>query len=40
MDIENFFGIMIRLYEEQENVKITYKVESVNEGSRSGSNVK
>jgi hypothetical protein len=40
VDIETFFGIMIRLYEEQENLKITYKVESINEGSRSDSNIK
>lgn len=28
MDIDNFFEILIRLYETQEGVKITYKVET------------
>lgn len=42
MDIENFFEILIRLYEQQENLKITYKVETTNGEAlpRSNSNVK
>lgn len=42
MDIEAFFATMIRLYEEQENVKITYKVDTTNGEAlpRSNSNVK
>lgn len=41
MDIENFFGILIKLYEEQEGLKITYKVETTNGEAlpRSNSNV-
>lgn len=33
MDINNFFATLIKLYEEQENLKITYKVETANEES-------
>lgn len=28
MDIDNFFATLIKLYEQQENLKITYKVET------------
>ena len=42
MDIETFFEILIRLYEQQENLKITYKVETTNGEAlpRSNSTVK
>lgn len=39
MDIENFFATLIRLYEQQENLKITYKVEKTNEVPRSSTDV-